>query len=101
MFDTSERESFQKLKIGNNVTLLEIFRLGNSEIVPGTLNKSKKNEVPCRLFPHIELLTVLVDSISFHFCTSFQYLKSLWTYRKEIRTDSFTFIFYLKMGSKV
>ena len=38
LLDTSERESFQKLKIGNNVTLLEIVRLRNSEIVPA-LNK--------------------------------------------------------------
>ena len=41
MFDTSERESFQKLKIGigSNVTLFEIVRLRNSEVVPGVLNK--------------------------------------------------------------
>ena len=101
MFDTSERESFQKLKIGNNVTLLGIARLRNSEIFAGALSKWKNNEVPCRVFPHIELLTVLIDSISFYFSTSFQYLKRLWTYHKEMRKDSFRFNFYLKIGSKV
>ena len=44
MFDTSERETFQKLKIGNNVTLLEIVRLRNSEIVPGALKEPDQPE---------------------------------------------------------
>ena len=35
MFDASERESSQKLKIGNNVTLLEIVKIRNSEIRSG------------------------------------------------------------------
>ena len=80
---------------------LEIVRLRNSGIVPWALSKWKKNEVPCWHFPHIELLTVLVNSISFYFFTSLQYLKSLCTYHKEMRKDNFTFLFYLKMGSKV
>ena len=71
---------------------MEIVRLRISETVPGALNKRIKDEVPCQLFPHIELLTVLVDSNSFYFSSSFQYLKTLWMYHKEMRKDNFTFI---------
>ena len=94
------KKKFPKLKIGNNVTLSDIVRLRNSEVVPGALNKWKKNELLCRLFTHIELLAVFGDSISFCFSTSFQYLKSLWTYHKEIWKGNFTLIIYLKMSSE-
>ena len=96
LFDTSEKESFQKLKIGINVTLLEIvIRLFQELLI-----SERKMKCPVNFVPHIEFLTVLVDSISFYFSTAFQYLKSLWTHHKKMRKDNFTFIIYLKMSSK-